>query len=187
MGSQNWYGIGIRLQSVNTAVLFWNWSKLEFRFPSTMEIWIDTRGTIVHIIFSRSNDHGSRELGWRRAAMLHLEERSLMEAMSKQVVPVLYEELYQLNFLPVLYGPSTGRIVPPTGQSCGAMRQISTRTAFSEFSLPNLCPLSCLSLWRCRVLAEADSLAIILKTLSLFIERPDQYTKFIFYIFYFKK
>ena len=40
-----------------------------------------------------------------------------MEAMSKQVVPVLYEELYQLNFLPVLYGPSTGRIVPPTGQS----------------------------------------------------------------------
>ena len=117
MGSQNWYGIGIRLQSVNTAVLFWNWSKLEFRFPSTMEIWIDTRGTIVHIIFSRSTDHGSRELGWRRAAMLHLEERSLMEAMSKQVVPVLYEELYQINFLPVLYGPSTGRIVPPTGQS----------------------------------------------------------------------
>ena len=40
-----------------------------------------------------------------------------MEAMSKQVVPVLYEELYQLNFLTVLYGPSTGRIVPPTGQS----------------------------------------------------------------------
>ena len=40
-----------------------------------------------------------------------------MEAMRKQVVPVLYEGLYQLNFLPVLYGPSTGRIVPPTGQS----------------------------------------------------------------------
>ena len=40
-----------------------------------------------------------------------------MEAMRKQVVPVLYQELCQLNFLPVLYGPSTGRIGRPTGQS----------------------------------------------------------------------
>ena len=39
-----------------------------------------------------------------------------MEAMRKQVVPVLYEESYQLNFLPVLYGPSTGRIVPDQHQ-----------------------------------------------------------------------
>ena len=40
-----------------------------------------------------------------------------MEAMRKQVVPVLYEGLYQLNFLPVLKGASTGRIGRPTAQS----------------------------------------------------------------------
>ena len=98
-----------------------------------------------------------------------------MEAMSKQVVPVLYEELYQLNFLPVLYGPSTGRIVPPTGQSLWRHAPDQHQDSFFRIFFAKPLSLSCLSLWRCRVLAEAGSLAIIFKIPLLFIERNDQY------------
>ena len=67
-----------------------------------------------------------------------------MEAMSKQVVPVLYEELYQLNFLPVLYGPSTGPNRPALG---APLAKSALRSILLEFFSPELVPPSRLGVW----------------------------------------